>query len=67
MGMRMTATVEVEFEMEEGQPENLAELVLRRETSEFQNRIERGTGIGRTGVKHGSAKVVISSQVLRPD
>jgi hypothetical protein len=57
MGIKWTAKLKVEFEMEDGQPKNLGNTVLTREVNQFQNNIERGTGIGRTGVKHGSAKV----------
>lgn len=60
--MRYTADLRVTFEMEPGQPENLAETVLRREVGQFQLAIERGMGVAKTGVKKGSAKVEILSQ-----
>jgi hypothetical protein len=51
--MRYTADLRVTFEMEPGQSSNLAEIVLRREASQFQHAIERGVGILKTGVKQG--------------
>jgi hypothetical protein len=62
VGLKWTATLTVEFEMEEGQPENLAKVVLNRQAMKFQHDIERGMDVGRTGVKHGSAKVIVVTQ-----
>jgi len=60
--MKCFARLKVEFEMEERQPENLAEIVLSREAGLLQRNIERGAHIVRTGVKPDSAKVTIESQ-----
>ena len=60
--MKYSANLKVTFEMESGQPANLAELVLKREVGQFQLAIERGVGIAKTGVKKGSAEVEIVSQ-----
>ncbi len=62
MGRKWVALLKVEFEMEEAQSENLAEIILRREVALFQRNIEKGAHIGRTGVKHHTAKVTIESQ-----
>jgi hypothetical protein len=62
MGIKWEADLRVGFEMEDGQPENLGDIVLTREVNQFQNSIERGVGIARTGVKPGSARVVIVSK-----
>jgi hypothetical protein len=62
MGLKWTANLTVQFEMEDGKPERLGEDVLRREVSEFQRRIETGVGVAPTGVKRNSAKVEIVSQ-----
>jgi hypothetical protein len=60
--VKYSADIRVTFEMELGQPDNLAETVLRREVGQFQGAIERGSGVGKTGVKRGSAQVEILSQ-----
>ena len=62
MGIKWIATLKVEFEMEDGQPEGLPKIVLTREVNIFQDAIERDRGIGKTGVKRGSAKVEVISQ-----
>jgi hypothetical protein len=62
MGIRWIATLEVSFEMEDGQPAGLPKIVLEREVGKFRLGIERGEGIARTGVKRGSANVDIVSQ-----
>ena len=54
--------LKVEFEMEGGRPEGLAEMVLQREAAAFQRSIEKGAHIGGTGVKHDTVKVTIESQ-----
>ena len=59
--MRYTADLRVTFEMEPGQPANLAGIVLNREVSQFRYAIEHGRGFGKTGVKQGSARVDILS------
>ena len=40
MGMKWTARLRVDFEMEDGVPENLAETRLRTSVGEFQRYIE---------------------------
>jgi hypothetical protein len=62
MGAKMTATLEVKFELEDGHPDWYPLLVLRRQVAEFQQRIELGRGVERTGVKRGSARIKILSQ-----
>jgi len=59
MGMKLTAMLKVEFEMEDGAPENLAESRLETAVGEFQRIIETGVIGAGTGVKHGSVKVEI--------
>ena len=57
MGIKWTAKLRVDFEMEEGAPQNLAETRLRTAVGEFQRNIETGLiGVGKTGVKRGSSK-----------
>ena len=62
MGLKWKGILKVEFEMEEGRLEGLAEMVLEREATAFQRTIERGAHIGGTGVKHDTVKVTIVSQ-----
>ena len=62
MGLKWKGMLKVEFEMEEGRPEGLAEMVLEREVAAFQRTIEKGAHIGGTGVKHDTVKVTIESQ-----
>jgi len=59
--MQLTATIEIEFEMEDGQPENAAKAALARGVGELANSIERGL-TGRTGVKARSTKTKIVQQ-----
>jgi hypothetical protein len=59
--MRYTAMLQVTFELKEGSPENLANIVLTREVGRFQHSIEHGSGGIPTGVVPGSAKVEIMS------
>jgi len=59
--MKYSANLKVTFEMEPGQPANLAQTVLTREVRQFQQAIERGVGVAKTGVKPGSAQVDILS------
>jgi hypothetical protein len=62
MGVKWTARLKVDFEMEEGVPANLAETCLRVSAGEFQRLIETGAiGGGKTLVKRGSAKVEIAA------
>ena len=62
MGIKWTATLNVEFDLIDGQEERLARVVLTREVGRFRVGIEQGIGLAPTGVKRGSAKVEIISQ-----
>jgi hypothetical protein len=62
MGIKWTARLRVDFEMEEGAPENLAQIRLRTAVGQLEHFIEKGAGIGKTLVKQGSAKVEIVAQ-----
>jgi hypothetical protein len=62
MGIKWTARLKVDFEMEEGAPQNLAETRLRTAAGQLQHFIETGSGVGKTLVKSGSAKVEIVAQ-----
>ena len=62
MGIKWTARLRVDFEMEEGAQEHQAETRLRTSAGQLQYFIEEGTGIRKTLVKRGSAKVEIVAQ-----
>jgi len=64
MGLKWTAKLNVEFEIfdDRSQPENLARIILMREVAQFRLNIERGLGVGPTGVKRNTAEVKIASQ-----
>jgi hypothetical protein len=62
--MRMTAVIEVEFELIDGQPENAAHAALQRGLSGLRDGIEFGAHVGPTGVRHGSVKVDTVSQQI---
>ncbi len=62
MGLKWKGMLRVEFEMEEGRPEGLAEIVLQPEAAAFQRSLEMGAHISGTGVKHDTVKVMILSQ-----
>jgi hypothetical protein len=62
MGIKWTARLRVDFEMEEGAPESEAETCLRTSAGQLRHFIETGTDIGKTFVKRGSAKVEIVAQ-----
>ena len=62
MGIKWTARLRVDFEMEDGASENLAQARLRTSVSRFQQYIESGETGTRTFVKHGSARVEIVAQ-----
>ncbi len=63
MGVKWTARLKVDFEMEDGAPANLAVTCLRVAVGEFQRCIETGViDAGKIGVKRGSAKVLIVAQ-----
>jgi hypothetical protein len=64
--MKVTATIEVEFEMDQGQPENAANAALARGRGELQIAIEHGVQGIRTGVKRGSARATITRQQIIP-
>ena len=49
------------------QPENLARIVLMREVAQFRLNIERGLGVGPTGVKRNTAQVEIVAQGPAPN
>jgi hypothetical protein len=59
MGIKWTAMLKAEFEMEDRAPENLAETRLRTAVGEFQRIIETGVIGAGTGVKHGSVRVEV--------
>jgi hypothetical protein len=62
MGVKWTARLKVDFEMDEGISANLAEARLKVSAVELQRFIEMGHGNGRTRDKPGSAKVDIVAQ-----
>jgi hypothetical protein len=64
MGLKWTGNLTVEFEIldDRSQPENLARIVLMREVAQFRLNIERGLGVGSTGVKRNTAEVKIMSE-----
>jgi hypothetical protein len=61
MGVKWSARLRVDFEMDEGASAHLAEVRLRVSAAELQ-RFKSGLGDGRTRVKPGSAKVEIVAQ-----
>ena len=63
--MKMTAVIEVEFELIDGQPENAARAALQRGLSGLRESIEFGSRVGPTGVRRGSVKVDTVSQTNR--
>jgi hypothetical protein len=60
--MKVQATIEVEFELEAGQPQNAARAALLRGIGDLRHGIEFGSGAGPTGVKRGSVKADIVSE-----
>jgi hypothetical protein len=61
--MKMRATIEVEFEVDEGHTEDEAQVALIRGRSELVRGIEYGViGAGPTGIKRGSTKATVVSQ-----
>ena len=60
MGQTWTATLKVEFELQDGQPPHRAENVLRGAVAQFRLNMVTGHINGR--VRPGSAKVVILEQ-----
>jgi hypothetical protein len=61
-GIKWSARLAVDFEMNEGVAVDLAERRLRESAIEFQRHIEFGHNNGRTRVKPGSAKVTMVAQ-----
>ncbi len=58
--MRTKATIEVEFELNPGQPANVAHNALLRGINDLTRGIEYGAGSGMpTRIKHGSVKAKI--------
>ena len=62
MGIKWTVRLRVDFEMEEGVSEHLAERRLKIVAGQFEQFVEAGIGAGKALVKPGSAKVVIVAQ-----
>ena len=62
MGVKWTARLKVDFEMDDGVSAHLAEARLKVSAAEFQRFIESGRGNGSTRVKPGSAKIDIVAQ-----
>jgi hypothetical protein len=58
--MKMKAIIEVEFEANEDQDENVLRAALFRGRSGLAESIEHGTGRASTGVKAGSVKIEIT-------
>jgi hypothetical protein len=65
--MKVRATIEVEFELDEGQPENAARAALLRGLGDLRHGIEFGSGGIPTGVKRGSTKAEIVSEHIEGD
>jgi hypothetical protein len=62
--MKVRATLEVEFEMAPGQPENAANAALARGRGELQRAIEHGITSLPTGVNARSTRVTITHQEI---
>jgi hypothetical protein len=63
---KVMATIEVEFELAEGQAENAATAALARGVGMLAHSIEYGaTGSEKTGVKRGSVRANITDQIIR--
>ena len=56
MGIKWTVRLRVDFEMEEGVSEHLAERHLKIAAGQFEQFIEAGIGAGKALVKPGSAR-----------
>jgi hypothetical protein len=67
MGAKLTATLYVTFEMEDGAPDDLALTRLKTSVAEMQRLIESGvTGSAKTLVKRGAARVVLLNHKVDP-
>jgi hypothetical protein len=66
ISMKIKATIEVEFEMDRGQPENAANAALARGRTELHRAIERGITSMPTGVRRESVKVAVTRQETIP-
>jgi hypothetical protein len=67
MGAKLTATIYVQFEMEDSAPDNLAETRLKTSLGEMQRFIESGiTGSAKTLVKRGAVRVVLLNHKVDP-
>jgi hypothetical protein len=64
--MKIKATIEVEFEMDRGQPEKAADGALARGRTELLRAIQHGITGTPTGVKRGSVKVAVTRQETIP-
>jgi hypothetical protein len=65
MAKKVTAKIEVAFELAEGQPETVAVAALARGVGMLAISIEHGvTGVGSTGVKKGSVRTKIAEQEI---
>jgi hypothetical protein len=63
--MKVRATIDIEFEMTEGQPENAAEAALLRGLGDLRRGIEFGAGTGMsTGVKRASVRADIVQKAI---
>jgi hypothetical protein len=60
--MKLKATIEVEFEAIEGQPENVLTAALLRGRGGLVQGIKTGVGIGKTGIDPESVKVEITKR-----
>jgi hypothetical protein len=56
MGIKWTVRLRVDFEMEEGVSEHLAERRLKIVAGQFEQFVEAGIGAGKALVKPGSAR-----------
>jgi hypothetical protein len=63
--MKMKATIEIEFEANEGHDEDVLRAALFRGRSGLAQSIEYGTGRDSAGIKRGSVRIeVTKSEVL---
>jgi hypothetical protein len=65
--MKVRATIEVGFELDEGQPEHAARAALLRGLGDLRHGIEFGSGGIPTGVKRGSIKAEIVNEHVAGD